>query len=104
MNPVRMSVWLLIGVLTSNLLLLPMDRVFAQTTQAPQSSVAMERVNINKATAVELEAIRGVGPALASRIVAYRDEHGKFQSLEELPEVRGIGVAKLERIKEQISL
>jgi len=59
-------------------------------------------VNINQAGAEELQSIRGIGPALAERIMLYREEYGPFESAEELAQVRGIGGAKLEKIKEQV--
>ena len=48
-------------------------------------------VNINTATAEELETVTGIGPVLAQAILDYRAEHGDFQTLDELLEVRGIG-------------
>jgi competence protein ComEA len=48
-------------------------------------------IDVNSVSAAELEALPGVGPALASRIVAYRTEHGRFKSPEELLAVPGIG-------------
>lgn len=61
-------------------------------------------VNVNKASASELEAIRGIGPMLAERIVKYRETNGHFERPEDLVKVPGIGQAKLEKIKDQISL
>jgi competence protein ComEA len=49
------------------------------------------RVDVNVATAQELERLPRVGPALAKRIVEWRDRHGPFSNLEELRHVRGIG-------------
>ncbi|WP_053333767.1 ComEA family DNA-binding protein [Gemmatimonas phototrophica] len=49
------------------------------------------RVDVNAATAQELETLPRVGPALAKRIVEWRDRHGPFSRLEELRHVRGIG-------------
>lgn len=49
-----------------------------------------EKIDVNRATVAELERLPGVGPALAQRIVAYREEHGPFRSIEELAEVPGI--------------
>lgn len=49
------------------------------------------RVDLNRATAGELETIPGVGPVLAARIVAWREEHGRFTEVGQLREVAGIG-------------
>ncbi len=56
------------------------------------------RVKLNTATAAELEALPGVGPALAQRIAAYRQGR-RFSSVEDLLKVKGIGKAKLERLR-----
>ncbi|HOX44794.1 MAG TPA: helix-hairpin-helix domain-containing protein [Myxococcota bacterium] len=56
-------------------------------------------IELNTATAEDLEAIPGIGPTLAGRIVQHREEHGPFASLEELEEVRGIGSKTLWKIK-----
>ncbi|WOX05985.1 ComEA family DNA-binding protein [Microbulbifer pacificus] len=62
-------------------------------------------VNLNTATAEELSAaLEGVGPAKAELIVQYRDQNGKFSSIEQLLEVKGIGVATLEKNKSRIQL
>ena len=49
------------------------------------------RVDLNSATAAQLEELPGVGPVLAQRIIAWRTEHGRFASVDELGEVSGIG-------------
>lgn len=56
-------------------------------------------VNINEASESELETLPGVGPATAKAIVDYRTQHGRFRSVDDLLNVRGIGPAKLEQIK-----
>lgn len=62
-------------------------------------------VNLNTATAEELSAaLEGVGPAKAELIVQYREQNGKFSSIEQLLEVKGIGVATLEKNKSRIQL
>lgn len=59
-------------------------------------------LDINTATAAELEQLNGVGPALAAAIVAYREEHGGFKSIDELDQVSGIGEARLASIRAQL--
>lgn len=63
----------------------------------PDAAQAM--VNLNTASAAELDTLPGVGPATASAILAYREEHGPFVTVDDLLEVRGIGDAKLEQIR-----
>ncbi len=58
-------------------------------------------VDVNRADSAELERLKGVGPALAAAIIAYRESHGDFTSLEDLLEVPGIGPAKLEGLRDQ---
>ncbi|AKS38982.1 competence protein ComEA [Anoxybacillus gonensis] len=60
------------------------------------------KVNINTATAEQLQTLQGIGPAKASAIIAYREEHGPFQKAEDLLNVSGIGEKSFEKIKEQI--
>lgn len=61
-------------------------------------------VNINSAGLEELQRLPGIGPAMARRIIDYRNEHGRFQSVEELVEVRGIGPKTLEKMRPFVSL
>lgn len=56
------------------------------------------RLGLNSATAEELEALPGIGPALAKRIVDWRAEHGRFRTMEALDDVPGIGPSVLRRI------
>ena len=57
-------------------------------------------IDLNRATAADLDAIPGIGPALAQRIIDYRQTHGPFKKIEELEEkVLGFGPKKLEKIK-----
>ena len=48
-------------------------------------------LNLNTATKEQLKTINGIGDAFAERIIAYRDSHGGFQSVEELKNISGIG-------------
>lgn len=61
-------------------------------------------VNINTAGIAELETLHGVGPAIAQAIVDHRDKQGPFASVEQLTEVRGIGEAKLEGLRERVTV
>ncbi len=61
-------------------------------------------VNINTANAEGLETLTGIGPALAQAIVDYRAGHGAFRSAEDLLLVKGIGEAKLEGFRAEITL
>ena len=60
-------------------------------------------VNVNTATAEELETLTGIGPSLAQAIIDYRAEHGDFTAAEDLLNVKGIGEAKLEGFRAEIT-
>ena len=60
------------------------------------------QININKATETELESLPGIGAELASRIVEYRNQNGKFSSCEDIKNVSGIGDSKYEKLKDLI--
>ena len=61
-------------------------------------------IDVNRASEMELTALRGIGPALARRIVEYREKNGPFRSVEELVQVRGIGPAKLEGFRDRATV
>ena len=61
-----------------------------------------EKVNINTANQTELETLPGIGTATAEKIIDYRNKNGKFSSIEDIQNVKGIGNAKYENIKESI--
>lgn len=77
----------------------------AAAAPAPGSSgAAGAPVDINTATAEVLEQIPGVGPVLAQRIIAYRDQNGGFTSIEQLTEVSGIGEATFAQMQSMVSI
>lgn len=78
------------------------SRPAAENSSAPRANGAW--INLNTATAEQLEALDGIGEELAGRIVAYRQEHGKFRSIGEIKNVSGIGDKKYEAIRDSITV
>ncbi len=71
---------------------------------APESSssgtaAGNGKINLNSATADQLQTLPGIGPAYATRILDYRSQHGRFSSVDELANVTGIGQKRLEQIR-----
>lgn len=79
----------------------PSEPTTAPSDAAPSRTA---KLNINAATAAQFELLPGIGPSLASRIVAYRTAHGRFGSITELDKVEGIGPKTLERLAPLISV
>jgi len=92
----------LVGCLMGNWFLGPLERLHAAPSSEKSSKEVL--VNVNEASLPELETIRGIGPMLAERIVKDREANGRFEHLEDLIRVPGIGQAKLEKIKSQITV
>ena len=61
-------------------------------------------VNINTADETELEQLPGIGPSIASKIIEYRNQNGKFKNIEDIKNVTGIGESKYEKIKDFIKV
>ena len=68
----------------------------------PPGSGPAAPVDLNHATAAELDVLPGVGPATAAAIVAWRAENGGFRAVDDLLEVPGIGPARLERLRPHV--
>jgi competence protein ComEA len=78
-----------------------------QTTPAPKkpaAPTASAPLNINTATAAQLETLPGIGPAVAARIIEYRQKNGNFKKAEELMNVKGIGEKSFLKIKALVSV
>jgi len=77
--------------------------------QSPAGAARKEKppvavVNINTATATELETLPGVGPATATRILEYRQKNGGFKKIEDIMNVRGIGEKSFLKLKPLITI
>ena len=67
-------------------------------------SVSRRKVDINMAGPEELESLKGIGKVMAGRIVEYRNSHGAFSSTEDIKNVKEIGQALFDRIKDHITV
>ncbi len=67
-------------------------------------SAATSKVNINSADNESLCSLKGIGPAMAERIITYRTQNGGFSDIEELKNVSGIGQKTFDKIKEHITI
>ena len=67
-------------------------------------NTADDKININTASVEELDKLPGIGPSLAGAIIDYRTKNGPFQQIEEINDVKGIGDALFEKIKDQITV
>ncbi len=76
----------------------------AGSSGSPTGSATGQPVNINMASADELDTLPGVGPTTAEAIIAYREQNGPFTSVDQLLDVRGIGDAKLEQLRDLVTI
>lgn len=74
------------------------------TPSTGTSSTPGQKVNINTGNAAELEALPGIGPVLAQRIIDYRQTNGPFRRPDDIKNVKGIGDATFERLRDLITV
>ncbi len=96
MNGKRMNVALAV-VLGMALMLAPVAAL-AQKGKAAST----EKVNLNTATPEQLQTLPGIGPAMAKRVIEYRTKVGKFNKIEEIINVKGIGEKKFLKMKDRL--
>lgn len=98
---------LVLGLVLSTSLLITAGKQEASGNQEAKNSASSERVrlvSINTATLDELMSLPRIGPAIGQRIIDFRGEHGKFNTLEELMNVKGIGTKTFETLRPLIKL
>ena len=76
----------------------------ARQTKEPVTPQALAPLDINTADVESLQTLNGIGPALAQRIIDYRDKNGPFRSLEDLLQVKGIGESTLEGFRDRVTV
>ncbi len=87
-------------------LVLCLGLVFSSVSVLAQKSgpVASEKINLNTASAEQLQTLPGIGPSTAKMIVDYRAKIGKFSRIEEIINIKGIGEKKFQKIKDRLTL
>ena len=71
---------------------------------AGRGAAAIAKVNLNSAAAAELELLPRIGPAMAQRIIDYREANGRFTSVQELRNVTGIGEKTFDGLKDLVTV
>ncbi|MBP9817433.1 helix-hairpin-helix domain-containing protein [Candidatus Shapirobacteria bacterium] len=79
-------------------------QIIEKTTTSNILGVKTEIISLNTATVEDLDTLSGIGPALAQRIIDYREKNGGFKNIEEIKLVSGIGDKVFEKIKDKLSL
>ena len=75
------------------------------TVEESQSAViAVDKINLNQADPAVLVKLPGIGPVTAQRIAEYREVNGPFKAVDDLLNIKGIGVEKLEKIRSLVTL
>lgn len=78
---------------------IPGPNIQAGAEIEPSQTAIHSRLDLNRASAGELESLPGIGAVLAQRVIVFRESVGRFQKIEDLRGVKGIGAKKFERLK-----
>ena len=81
----------------------PLQVIYEEPVQEQEQTEPL-RIDLNTATEEELQMLPDIGPHLASQIIAYRQSAGKFETIEQIMEVEGIGEKRFEAIKDMITV
>lgn len=68
------------------------------------AEATVNKIDINTASLEQLEAVKGVGQDIAHNILAYKKDHGAFQSIDDLRKVKGVGKVRLEALRETFTV
>jgi competence protein ComEA len=94
-----------VGVIVVLSALLCQPAIAAQQAPPEAGKAAVQStVNLNTATAAQLESLPGVGPTLATRIIEHRQKNGPFKKIEELMNVKGIGEKNFLKLKPLVTV
>lgn len=85
-------------------IVVPRRGLGAAAAAAPGGAVPTGPVHLNSATLEQLDALPGIGPVTAQKILDYRQQHGAFGSVDELDAIAGIGPARLEQLRGLVAL
>ena len=78
------------------------QQIWESTAESEQTALTSAKININSADIAQLTQLTGIGEARAADIIAYRTEHGRFLTIEEIMNVSGIKESTFQKIKDQI--
>ena len=78
------------------------QQIWESTAESEQAALTSAKININSADIAQLTQLTGIGEARAADIIAYRTEHGRFLTIEEIMNVSGIKESTFQKIKDQI--
>jgi competence protein ComEA len=95
---------LCLGLLFSSMSVLAQKADPETAGKTRTEKAAADKVNINSASAEQLQAISGIGPSMANNIIEYRTKVGKFNKIEEIMNVKGIGEKMFQKIKDRIAV